>query len=117
MIVEILKSHAGLDHGIRKLLIDLDDLVHPMQIECHRSGESWGGSSVADVLATGEGPHWDVVLICDLENALKLLKSRRTRLSVNLFALESQMAISRTLPDGCAWYLPVDTCFVDLIRI
>ena len=39
--LELLKRHAGLDHDVHRIVIDLDDPVHPSQVDHDATGAGY----------------------------------------------------------------------------
>jgi hypothetical protein len=88
--MEIEESDAGLDDAVTLRLVDLDDAVHPAQVEHHRARHARRGTAIAEVLAARDRPQRNAKLVCDFQDALDLRhvrgSHRRRRCMARLFA-------------------------------
>jgi hypothetical protein len=73
VLVQIDEGHPRLDDSIVELVVDLDDLVHAVQVQRDGAIHAGRGAAVAEVLAAREGPEGDGVLVGDVQHALELV--------------------------------------------
>ncbi|MNN31736.1 hypothetical protein D3C81_1454340 [compost metagenome] len=72
VVVQLLVGHARLDQGGAQVRVDVDDLVHLLQVEDHLAALAGSRRTVAEVAPGGDGPHRDLVLVADIHHALHL---------------------------------------------
>ena len=75
-VVQVEPAHAGLDHGVAELLVDLEDLVHLAHVHDDRAAHAGCGAAVGVVAALSDGPQRDAVLVGDPHDRLDLLGGR-----------------------------------------
>ncbi len=77
VLVEVEERHPRFDQGVGVLLVDLDDPVHPAEVEHHRAPHPGRAAAVAEVLADGDRPQRDAVLAGDPHRRLHLFDAAR----------------------------------------
>lgn len=73
MAVQIKKAHARLQDRVGLFLIDLDNAVHALEIERDHVRAHWRGATKTEVLAGGNHPEWNVMLVADPHKLLHFL--------------------------------------------
>ena len=78
--------------------VDLDDPVHPLQVENDAAGQGGGGSAVAQILARGDGIDRNAIPVGDLDQLDDLVRivrrHRRGRGALIGFAPQDRVGVA-----------------------
>src|SRR5690606_10541480 len=72
LVVHLTVGHARLDQCVAHFRVDLDDLVHFLQVKNDRTALPRGIRAITEVAAGGDGPDRNAVLVTDLHYTLDL---------------------------------------------
>ncbi len=98
VIVQIEIADARLHHDIAMPFVDLDDPIHPLQVENDAAGQGGGGPAVAQILARGDRIDGNAIPVGDLDQLDHLVRivrrHRRGRGALIGFAPQDRVGIA-----------------------
>jgi hypothetical protein len=77
VVAQLDEADAGLQHRVAIGDVDLDDAIHPLEIDDDRPRQRGRGAAVAEIAAGGGREEWNAILVSDPHHPLHLLDGDR----------------------------------------